>query len=87
MERIAKIFKNGRNQAVRLPVAFEFDTDQVYIRKNENGDVILSKNRPSTDNWDNFFNMLSAVSVPDNFLDANDRNQDDTERDPFEGVF
>ncbi len=30
MERIAKLFKNGRNQAVRLPVEFEFDTDRVY---------------------------------------------------------
>ncbi|MBE8598006.1 antitoxin [Xenorhabdus sp. BG5] len=87
MERVAKIFKNGRNQAVRLPVAFEFDTDHVYIRKNENGDVVLSKNKLSTDNWDNFFRVLSAVSVPDDFLDTNDRNQDATERDPFEGVF
>ncbi|OTA19185.1 virulence protein [Xenorhabdus beddingii] len=87
MERIVKIFKNGRNQAIRLPVAFEFDTDQVYIRKNENGDVILSKNTLSTDNWDKFFNMLSAVSVPDDFLDTNDRNQNVTKRDPLEGVF
>ena len=26
MERVAKLFKNDRNQAVRLPVEFEFDT-------------------------------------------------------------
>jgi len=25
MEKAAKILKNGRNQAVRLPVQFEFD--------------------------------------------------------------
>ncbi|WP_338885655.1 AbrB/MazE/SpoVT family DNA-binding domain-containing protein [Xenorhabdus sp. TH1] len=87
MERIAKIFKNGKNQAVRLPVAFEFDTDRVYIRKSENGDVILSKNKLSTDNWDSFLNTLSSVTVPDDFLNINERNQNVTERDPFEGDF
>ncbi|WP_408626207.1 antitoxin [Dryocola clanedunensis] len=43
MERIAKLFRNGRNQAVRLPVEFEFDTDRVYIRRDKEGNVILSK--------------------------------------------
>ncbi|CDG16281.1 antitoxin [Xenorhabdus doucetiae] len=86
MERVAKIFKNGRNQAVRLPVAFEFDTDHVYIRKNENGDVILSKNK-STDNWDSFLNMLHTLSVPDDFLNINERNQEITQRDPFGDIF
>lgn len=47
MERIAKLFKNGRNQAVRLPVEFEFDTDRVYIRRDREGNVILSNIRQS----------------------------------------
>jgi antitoxin VapB len=39
----AKLFKNGRSQAVRLPAEFRFEGDEVYIRRDpETGDVILS---------------------------------------------
>lgn len=58
MERIAKIFKNGRNQAVRLPVEFEFDTDRVYIRQDKEGNVILSKRPLKPDNWDNLMSLI-----------------------------
>ena len=29
--RPAKLFKNGASQAVRLPVEFRFDGDEVYV--------------------------------------------------------
>ena len=32
MERTAKLFKKGQNQAVMLPAEFAFDTESVYIR-------------------------------------------------------
>ena len=39
---IAKIFTTGNSQAVRLPKAFRFDTDRVFINKNEyTGEVSL----------------------------------------------
>ena len=41
MQRTARIFMNNRSQAVRLPKEFQFDTSQVFIRK-EGNDVILS---------------------------------------------
>lgn len=37
MDRVAKLFKIFINQSVILPVEFEFDTDKVYIRRDENG--------------------------------------------------
>ncbi len=40
MESTAKIFKNGRSQAVRLPKAFRFKGSEVKIRK-EGKKVIL----------------------------------------------
>ena len=40
MEATAKIFKNGRSQAVRLPKAFRFKGKEVKIRK-EGEKVIL----------------------------------------------
>src|SRR5437764_12988822 len=41
MQRTAKIFMNNRSQAVRLPKEFQFNTREVFIRK-EGSDVILS---------------------------------------------
>lgn len=35
----AKIFENGRSQAVRLPKKFRFDTDEVIIQ--QLGDAVL----------------------------------------------
>ena len=41
MQRTAKIFMNNRSQAVRLPKEFQFNTPEVFIRRQGN-DVILS---------------------------------------------
>jgi len=79
----AKLFMNGRSQAVRLPAAFRFDTSEVYIRRDPlSGDVILSS-RPPT--WNGFFAALASAKVPDAFLSAQERDQGDYDRDPFAG--
>ncbi|MDR2208406.1 MAG: AbrB/MazE/SpoVT family DNA-binding domain-containing protein [Azoarcus sp.] len=83
MSQVAKLFINGRSQAVRLPAAYRFTGKEVFIRQDpQTGDVILSK-KPAT--WEGFFEALKGVSVPANFLDAAERNQGAQERDPFEG--
>ncbi len=41
MQRTAKIFMNNRSQAVRLPKEFQFNTPEVFIRR-QGDDVILS---------------------------------------------
>jgi len=40
-ERRAKVFKNGRSRAVRIPKEFDFDGDEVVIRKESNGKLSL----------------------------------------------
>lgn len=72
MRHVAKIFKNGRSQAVRLPAAFRFDCDEVYIRKDpETGDVIISR-KPGS--WQDFFRLVDSLNVPDDFMqDRDDR--------------
>lgn len=83
MSQIAKLFINGRSQAVRLPLAFRFDTKEVYISQDpETGDVILSR-KPA--NWDDFFAALHGAEVPADFLTASERAQGSQARDPFEG--
>ena len=54
--QVAKIFMNGRSQAVRLPKEYRFDTDEVYItRKGKN--IIISPKEPT---WDEFFDSNSV---------------------------
>ena len=60
--QIAKIFMNGRSQAVRLPKEFRFDTDEVYISK-QGENIVLSARKPT---WDEFFDSDSPFD--DEFL-------------------
>jgi len=58
MMKTAKIFKNGRSQAVRLPKEFRFDCDEVFVQK-QGDKVILSAIEPG---WDEFFDSVSVFS-------------------------
>ena len=65
MTAIAKIFKNGQSQAVRLPKEFRFENqNELFVKKVENGIILLSKNDKSV--WDNMFNRLDEFS--DDFM-------------------
>lgn len=86
MERTVKIFKKGRRQAVRLPADFEFDTDCVYIRRDEFGNVVLSVKNHREYHRDIFLNLLKITDVPESFLSKEERNQGFADRDPFEGM-
>jgi antitoxin VapB len=83
MSQLAKLFTNGRSQAVRLPAAYRFDTKEVFIRQDpETGDVILSR-KPAS--WDGFFAALKGAEVPADFLDKTERGRSPHDRDPFKG--
>jgi antitoxin VapB len=85
MHQIAKLFTNGRSQAVRLPAAYRFDTKEVFIRQDaQTGDVTLSRKPPT---WDDFFAALTLVDVPPDFLAPTERGQNQPEqvRDPLAG--
>jgi antitoxin VapB len=47
---IAKLFQNGRSQAVRLPKEFRFEGDRVRIRRVPQG-VLLEPLIPDTKEW------------------------------------
>ena len=67
----ARVFMSGRSQAVRIPAAYRFTTDEVYIRRDpQNGDVILSQ---SAGTWDEIYAALDEAGFPDDFLE--DRGQ------------
>jgi antitoxin VapB len=75
MRQTAKLFLNGRSQAVRLPARFRFkNTDQVYIDQLETGELLLSS---KPDNWDSFFALFNELSKKDvdelkNFMSTRD---------------
>ncbi len=82
MTHVAKLFTNGRSQAVRLPAQYRFEAQEVYIRRDpQTGDVILSR-KPAT--WDAFLAALPAAPATD-FLSPAERDQSSEPHDPFEG--
>jgi antitoxin VapB len=87
MAQTAKLFKNGRSQAVRLPAEFRFQGDEVLIRRDEKtGDVILSEKNARRAKLEEFFKLLDDTEVPEDFLSPEERHSlPETDRDPFEG--
>jgi antitoxin VapB len=68
--RTAKLFRNGRSQAVRLPADYRFEGSEVYVRRDPStGDVILSR-RPES--WVDFFELMKKIEAPSDFLTARD---------------
>ena len=71
----AKLFANGRSQAVRLPKEFRFDGDEVYVARMGSAVVLM----PMAASWDLMFDSLEGFDK--DFL--SDRHQPSTEqRDP-----
>jgi antitoxin VapB len=70
MAKTAKLFRNGRSQALRLPVEYRFEGSEVYIRRDpKTGDVILS---PRPESWQEFFDLADKARVPNEFLSDRD---------------
>ncbi len=62
--RVARLFKDGSSQAIRIPPEFHFEGDEVYVTRDEfSGDVVLS-NRLGADAWNEFFASLHCFGVP-----------------------
>ena len=58
----AKIFENGRSQAVRLPKECRFDVNEVSV--NKIGDIVMLM--PKTSRWDSFMQAIDMFT-PDFF--------------------
>ena len=58
----AKVFKNGRSQAIRLPKECRFSSDEVVV--NKIGDVVILL--PKENKWDSFIRAVDMFS--DDFM-------------------
>ena len=54
----AKIFENGRSQAVRLPKKFRFNTDEVIVQ--QLGDAVILV--PKESMWQTFMDGLNSFT-------------------------
>ena len=57
----AKIFINGRSQAVRLPKAYRFEGNEVYIKKISGGVLLIPKGQSLGDIWEK--NLMKSVII------------------------
>ena len=69
MMETAKIFENGRSQAVRLPKKFRFTGEEVFVQRVGHVVVLL----PKEEAWQTFLDGLNSFT--DDFLE-NGREQE-----------
>ena len=58
----AKVFENGRSQAIRLPKECRFTSDEVLV--NKIGDIVILL--PKQNKWDSFMRAIDMFS--DDFM-------------------
>lgn len=72
----AKIFENGRSQAVRLPKEYRFESDEVTISKI--GDIVMLF--PVENKWNSFVQAIDMFS--DDYM-ADGRDESVQKRETF----
>jgi len=66
MTQLAKVFLNGRSQAIRIPKEFRVVGDEVYIEKVGNSLIITPKNE---NHWDTMSQALAEIDTSDFNID------------------
>ncbi len=56
--RTARVFRNGRSQAIRLPKEFRVECDEVYLKKTEHGGFLVLPRDP----WELFAEGVEELS-------------------------
>ena len=81
--KVAKLFKNGASQAVRLPAEFRFEGKEVLISRDAaTGNVILSQ-PPGPDALAEFFRELREIPDAPEFMAERPMNRIPVDRDIF----
>jgi antitoxin VapB len=78
----AKIFINGRSQAVRLPKAYRFDGKEVYIKKTSEGVLLMPKDRSLWDVWEK-----NLLKYDEPFMAGRNQPKTEQERAGLDEIF
>jgi antitoxin VapB len=76
--KTAKLFQNGKSQAVRLPKEYRFIGEKVLIKRIGNAVVLL----PYENSWQSLFDSLEQFS--EDFLSEREQPQQQQREDIFE---
>ena len=60
---VAKVFRTGRSQAIRLPKEFRVEGDEVYLKRTREGFLVIAR-----DPWLVFFEGIDKLS--DDFMSS-----------------
>ena len=74
----ARLFRNGRSQAVRLPREFRFDGDRVFIKRVGNAVVLVPYQEP----WQSLFDSLDRFS--DDYMQDREQPPQQEREQPYE---
>ena len=77
MTSIAKVFRNGASQAVRLPKEFRFDAEEVYIKRIGSAVLLFPKEAV----WDLMGDAISRVD--DDFMAERNQPERADKREPL----
>ena len=69
----AKLFFNGRSQAIRLPKAYRLEGKEVYIKKTLEGVLLIPKDGSVWEVWEKNLNKYDKPFITD-------RNQPETQQ-------
>ncbi|MBM4319794.1 MAG: AbrB/MazE/SpoVT family DNA-binding domain-containing protein [Deltaproteobacteria bacterium] len=72
--KTAKVFSNGRSQAIRLPKEFRVDCAEVFLKKTAEGFLVIPR-----DPWEVFLEGVAELS--DDFMAAGRRQDGIQQRD------
>ena len=61
----ARVFRNGRSQAIRIPAEFRFTTDEVFIERNSKTGALTLSEKQLRPSLDDIFRDLDAAGAAD----------------------
>jgi antitoxin VapB len=70
----AKVFMNGRSQAIRLPKEFRVTSKEVYLKRMPGGFVVMER-----DPWE--ICLEACQALPDDFMKEGRQQQPPQDRD------
>jgi antitoxin VapB len=79
---VAKLFKNGASQAVRLPAEFRFEGDEVYISRDPKTQNVILSTKPGSQVWGEFFEFVRGIDIPEDWMKDRPMNRIAKDREP-----
>ena len=65
----ARVFRNGRSQAVRIPASYRFSTDEVYIQRDPQSGVISLSEKPFKSRMEDLLARFDEAGAADFVLE------------------